>query len=439
MKGQLTINHNFYQIQLTMKRIILLAVLAMGTLNLFAQDTKTAKKFLDAKDFAKAKDAIDQTLATDKGTKDWEAWFVKAKVYGSLLANEATKSLVPNARLVAFEALKKAFELNSTLALLMLSQENFKPVFNLYEGYYGEGAAFFNAEKYEDAFNSYKNANTIGEYIHKNGWALSALDTSLVFMTGASANNAKKLDDAAFYYGKLVDANVAIPDYVPAYKFIVYYFYNDKKDDAQFHKYLEAGKKVFPKEKYFDEVEIEYLDKKGDKAGVIKKYEDIIAKDPTDYDNTFYYAATLFNMVYKDDAKLDNRAELIGKSEKAFTKCTELKPGEMDAYLELGKSHYNQAVEFKDKADLIKGKPGKPLTAEEQTTRKNLQAQAEKKLNDAIPFLEKAFTIMDAVPDKKAGAKAKGRSIAILLRDAYNFINKPDKAKIYDDALDRLK
>lgn len=421
-----------------MKRIILLTVLAIGSLNLFAQDVKTAKKFLDAKDFAKAKDAIDQTLATEKGAKDWEAWFVKAKVYGGLAANEATKSLVPDARMIAFEALKKALELNNPLAILMLTQEGYKPIFSLYEGYYGEGANFFNAEKYEDAFNSYKNANTVGQYIHSNGWALSALDTSLVFMAGASANNAKKLDDAVFYYSKLVDAQIPVKDYLPAYKFIIYY-YNEKGDDANFHKYLEIGKKVFPTEKYFDDVEIEYLDKKGDKNAVIKKYEEMLAKDPSDYENTFYYGATLFNMVYRDDAKLDNKAELIAKLEKAFIKCTELKPEEMDAYLELGKSHYNQAVDFKDQADLIKPNPGKALTPEQQSNKKNIQAQAEKKLNDAIPYLEKAFNIMDAVPDKKVGQKAKQRSIAILLRDSYNFLNKPDKSKIYDAALDRLK
>lgn len=421
-----------------MKRIILLAILAVGSFNLFAQDVKTAKKFLDAKDFAKAKDAIDQTLAADKGAKDWEAWFVKAKVYGGLAANEATKSLVPDARMIALEAIKKALEINNPLATLVLTQEGYKPIFSLYEGYYGEGAAFFNAEKYEDAFNSYKNANTIGQYINKNGWALSALDTSLVFMTGASANNAKKLDEAVFYYSKLVDAHISSADYLPAYKFVIYY-YNDKKDDEAFHKYLELGKKVYPSEKYFDEVEIEYLDKKGDKDAVIKKYEEMLAKDPADYENTFYYGATLFNMIYRDDAKIDNKAELIGKLEKAFTKCIELKPEEVEPYLELGKSHYNQAVEFKDKADLIKPKPGKALTPDEQAAKKSIQAQAEKKLNDAIPFLEKAFTIMDAVADKKAGQKAKLRSVAILLRDSYNFINKPDKSKIYDAALDRLK
>ena len=410
----------------------------MGSLNLFAQDVKTAKKFLDAKDFVKAKEAIDQVFATDKGAKDWEANFIKGKIYGSLAANEATKSLVPDARMQAFDAIKKSLELNNPLAMLMLTQEGYKPIFSLYEGYYGEGAAFFNAEKYEDAFNSYKNANMVGQYIHSNGWALSALDTSLVFMTGASANNAKKMDDAVIYYSKLVDANVPVKEYIPAYKFIIYY-YNEKGDDANFHKYLDIGKKVFPTEKYFDEVEIEYLEKKGDKDAVLKKYEEILAKDPSDYDNTFYYGATLFNMVYRDDAKVNNREELIAKIEKAFTKCIELKPGEADPNLELGKSHYNQAVEFKEKADAIKPKPGKALTPEEQTTKKDLQAKAEKKINDAVPFLEKAFTIMDAVPDKKMGAKSKEKSVALLLRDSYNFINKPDKAKVYEAAIDKLK
>lgn len=422
-----------------MKRIILLTVFAIGALQVFAQDVKTAKKYLEAKDFTKAKDAIDQAITSDKGAKDWETWFTKAKIYGALAANEATKSLVPDARMQAFEAIKKAFELNNPLATFALAQEGYKPVFNLYEGYYGEGATNFNAEKYEDAFDSYKKANVIGEYINKNGWALSALDTGLVFMIGASANNAKKMEDALTYYTKLVDAKVTNPDYLPAYKFVVYY-YKDKKDDASFNKYLPVAKSIFPNEKYFDDVELEYLDEKGDKDALLKKYEEVLAKNPNDYENNFYYGATLFNMIYRDDAQLTNRDELIGKMEKAFQKCIELKPEEMDGYLELGKSHYNLAVEFKDKADAIKpATAGKPLAADQQATKKDLQAKAEKKINDALPYLEKAYGIMDAIPDKKAGQKAKQRSIAVLLRDSYNFINKIDKANFYEKAIDQLK
>lgn len=421
-----------------MKRLFLIAMLAAGAFTLNAQDTKTAKKLYEAKDYAKAKDAIDQALASDKGAKDWEAWFLKGKIYGALASNETTKSLVPDARLQAFDAIKKALDMNNPLATLMLAQEGYKPIFGLYEGYYNEGANAFNAEKYADAYENYKNANDIGQYINKNGWALSALDTSLVFMTGASANNAKKMDEAALYYAKLVDAKVTKEDYMPAYKFLIYH-YNEKGDDANFHKYLEAGKQAFPKDRYFDDVEIEYLEKKGDKDAVLKKYEEVLTKNPNDYENNFYYGAALFNMVYRDDANLTNKAELLDKMEKAFNKCIEINPKEPDAYLELGKSHYNQAVEFKEKADQIKGAPGKPLSADQQNTKKDLKAKAEKKINDAIPYLEKAFTIMDAIPDKKTGQKAKERSIAILLRDSYNFIDKVDKSKIYDDIIDKLK
>lgn len=421
-----------------MKRLFLLLIAAIAAFGVQAQDTKAIKKLVEAKDFVKAKDAVDQFLATEKGSKDLEALFLKAKIYTTLASEEATKSLVPDGRMQAFEAIKKAFETNNSIATFMIAQEKYKPIFNLYEGYYGEGANYFNAEKYEDAFNSYKNANIIGQYINQNGWALSALDTGLVFMIGASANNAKKLDDAAVYYAKLADAHVNAKDYLTAYKFLIYY-YSEKKDDAGFTKYLEAGKKAYPNEKYFDEAEIENLEKKGDKAGALKKYEEIIAKDPNDYENTFYYGVAIFNMLYKDDAKLDNKEELLGKLEKAFIKCTQLKPEESEAYLELGKSHYNQAVDFKEKADQIKPPAGKALTPDQQKTKNEIKANAEKKINDAIPYLEKAFNIMDAIPDKKTGQKAKQRSVAILLRDAYNFINKADKAKVYEDALDKLK
>lgn len=421
-----------------MKRLFLLVIAAITAFGVQGQDVKSIKKLVDAKDFVKAKEAVDQFLASEKGAKDLEALILKAKIYNTLATQDATKSLVPDGRMQAFEAIKKAMEVNNTLTTFMLAQEKYTPIFSLYEGYYGEGANYFNAEKFEDALNSYKNANEVGQYINKNGWALSALDTTLVFMIGASANNAKKLDDAATYYAKLADAHVANKDYASAYKFLIYY-YNEKKDDEAFHKYLDLGRKAYPNDKYFDEAEIEYLEKKGDKAAVLKKYEDMLAKDPNDYENTFYYGVSIFNMLYRGDEKIDNRDELIGKLEKAFIKCIQLKPGESEAYLELGKSHYNQAVDFKDKADQIKPPAGKALTPDQQKTKNEIKANAEKKINDAIPYLEKAYNIMDAIADKKTGQKAKERSVAILLRDAYNFINKADKAKFYEDALDKLK
>ena len=416
-----------------MKRLFLLAVFAVGAFNAEAQDTKTAKKHFEAKDFAKAKDAIDQALATYKGPKDWEAWFLKGKIYGGLAANETTKSLVPDARMQALDAIKKALEINNGLTTLSLAQDAYKPVFSLYEGYYGDGANFFNAEKYEDAFNSYKNANTVGEYINKNGWALSALDTSLVFMVGASANNAKKLDDAATYYAKLADAGVANKDYAVAYRFLAYY-YADKKDEAAFQKYVQLGKKVFPGDRYFTDVELEYLEKKGDNKAVIGKYEEIMANNPGDFESHFNYGVMLFNLVYNSDEKLDNKTDLIQKLEKAFTKCTELKPEEVDSWIELGKSHYNQAVEFKAQEDAVKGK-----TPADLTNKKDLHTKAEKKINDAIPFFEKAFAILEPIPDKKPGQKAKTKSTAQLLRDCYNFINKTDKAKVYDEKVGKMQ
>jgi tetratricopeptide (TPR) repeat protein len=415
-----------------MKRLMLLAVLVLGVISINAQDVKTAKKLLDAKDFAKAKDAIDQALATDKGAKDWEAWYVKAKIYSGLAANEATKTLVSDARLAALDAVKKALEVNNGLTTLALAQESYKPVFSLYEGYYGEGAASFNAEKYEDAFNSYKNANVVGEYINKNGWALTALDTGLVFMIGASANNARKLDDAAVYYAKLVDAQVPNKDYLIAYRFVAYY-YSEKKDEAAFNKYLAMGKKMFPDEKYFDDLEIDYLDKKGDKNAVLAKYEEIMAKNTNDFDTHFNFGVTIFNMVYNADTKPANAAALTEKMEKAFVRCTEIRPDEVDSYIELGKSHYNQAVEFKAQEDAVKGK-----TPADITNKKDLHTKAEKKINDAIPYFEKGFAILEPIPDKKPGQKAKTKSTAQLLRDCYNFINKTDKAKMYDDKVGKM-
>ena len=55
------------------------------------------------------------------------------------------------------------------------------------------------------------------------------IDTFRVLYAGYAAQNAQKLDSAAYYYQKLVDAKVNGKDFLDAYRFLLTYLtYNDR-------------------------------------------------------------------------------------------------------------------------------------------------------------------------------------------------------------------
>ena len=61
-----------------MKKIIFSALAVMFCLGISAQDMKKVRSFFDKKDWVKAKEAIDLTLANEKEQKNWGPGILKA-------------------------------------------------------------------------------------------------------------------------------------------------------------------------------------------------------------------------------------------------------------------------------------------------------------------------------------------------------------------------
>jgi hypothetical protein len=154
-----------------MKRIILSVLFFGSVTTLFAQDIKKIKGYVDAKQLDKAKTEIDAYL--QKNPDNPEGLYYKSKIYGSLASNEQFKSLAPDGREVAFDAFKKAVESDkdNKLTLLMV-QDQYKSIFDLYSGYYDAAVANFNSAAggnkadFEQAMNNFIKADEIGNYIY---------------------------------------------------------------------------------------------------------------------------------------------------------------------------------------------------------------------------------------------------------------------------------
>ena len=131
-------------------KILLIFLFSAFALGLAAQSLDKAKDFLKAGKLQEAKDEIDKVLTVDKNQKIAENWYYKAKIYDAIAGNAQLKTTVPDAYGVSFEALKKYIDLDDK-KLLLLQMDQYKPMNDIYQGYFQAGAADYNAGKYADA------------------------------------------------------------------------------------------------------------------------------------------------------------------------------------------------------------------------------------------------------------------------------------------------
>jgi hypothetical protein len=403
---------------------------------LFAQDVKKTKEFITANAWDKAKTSIDATLANPKNAKNPEAWYLKAKVYSALAIFPNPKE--PNTfenRNTALEAIKKLQEVDKTQAQVFLTMDQYKPVYDLYTTSFEESAEKYNQEKYPEALEAFKNTGVYGDYIFSQGWGLYKLDTTLTYYTALSALNAKKDEDAVKYFSKLADAKVGgKPEMATSYRYLAKHYY-DKKDEANMMKYITAGKELYPKDDYLPLLELDYVRDKGDKAALYKKYDEMLAANPDNFDMLFEYGNELFAETHVADAskRPAKYSENLKKIEELYTKAAALKPENSDVWLSLGKHYYNQALFKEDEVRAIKG--AKP---EDVKKKADMNAEIVALADRSIAPLEKVFTMFDGEGKLKTHDKSNFKSSCNLLNYAYGM--KKDKAKAdfyqkkYDEA-----
>jgi hypothetical protein len=422
---------------MSMKKIILAGLFSIIISAIFAQDPKKIKTFLDAKQYDKAKAEVDAAIA--KTPTDPIALYYKSKVYAVLPNDPQFKTSVPDAREQAFQAFKTAVDNDkSNKVFLIAAQDQYKPIFDLYTGYYDAGAEYFNTAAttqnktdFEHSLNMFKNADNVGRYIYSKKWALSELDTQLVLTISKAAINAGKKDEAVSYLKRLADAGITgtstdKTSYELPYQWLAYY-YKDAKDDANFMKYLSLGKKYFPKNDYYDAVMLEYYRDKKDNDALFKKYDEVVAAYPDSMKYHFNYANEAFSYVYNADAgvKINNRDALLKNIGAEIQKALVLKPNDINANWLAGQYYYNAGIDLKEMANAIKST--KPDDVKKKA---DLNAQAKEQFNKAIPYADKALTQFETNGYRKAD-KSKYKSVADLMQRIYSSLNQADKVKLY--------
>ncbi|MEO6819971.1 MAG: hypothetical protein ABI204_09610 [Ginsengibacter sp.] len=427
-----------------MKKIVFPVLFTCFVSLSFGQTTKKAESYLEAKQLDKAKTEIEGVLA--KSPNDAEANYLKSKIYVQIAADPQSKGLVQgDVRAQALESFKKAIADSANMkAKLVIIKDGYKPVFDMYTGYFEEGAKAFNEaagsqnkEEFAVAMNDFINADKVGQYIAANKWAaIGVIDTTLVLNIGKAAINSKNDEIAKTYLLKLADAKIKgtqgenDPTYVFPYQWLVMH-YKDAKDEANMVKYADLAKEVYPHDDYVDFVLIDYYRGKKDMPSVIGRYKSLVQNNPDSLSYHFNYANDIFGYVYNSDegTVIQNKPELLNTLRTELDKALSLAPNDVNNNWLFAQYHYNNGIETRDSANKIHGT--KP---EDVKKKADLTALSIEHFKQAIPYGQKAVSILEE--EKTKDNKSKYKSITNLMQNIYQSMGDKANLKVYGDKYD---
>jgi len=348
------------------------------------------------------------------------------KVYNAIATNDALKAQYPDALVQSLDALKKYTALDDK-KLASLTLDNYKPINEIYQGLFQEGAANYNAQKWAAALVDFQGAIAAIDFMYGKGWIKQSMDSTSLLYAGISAEKSDKRDVAVIYYKVIADSGITRiggNDMAEIYKWLADY-YTRKGDKANAAKYTALGKSKYPNDIFYDELALDELRKTGPKDSLFAKYEQINQAHPDSAIYFFNYGLELYQ--YATDTTSGKRPansdEMIKKAQEKLQASLKLNPNYPQASLILGQISYNEGVEFQ-----VLGKPKGNTNAAELKQRQDYRAQSARKFDEAIPYLEKV--------DQVLGSQAKlKKADKVALRDAYDMLitiyeAKKDKAKI---------
>lgn len=410
-----------------MKRFLFSTVLALMVTGLFAQKVEKAKELLKANKLTEAKTEIDNFLAQEKNQKVAEAYYVKAKIYNAISMDANLKTQMPDARMEAFNSLKKYTEIDDKM-LIALQIDGYKPVNEMYTGYYQDAANSFNAKEYEKAYAGFANAISVSSFMNQKGWIKMGLDTNSVLYAGVAAEKLNKMEDAAKYYGMLVEGKVKGEGFVEIYKWLANHYY-EKKDMATAEKYLALGKEVYPADPFWASLTLDMARDKGDKKELFARYEETVTAYPDNHLYRYNYAVELYQEGYNTDLtkRPANSEELIKKAQDNIMQTVKIKPDYSRAQLFAGQIIYNQGVDILNKSKEIKGT--KP---EDVKKKADLKAEAVKKFDEAAPYFMQVDNLLGGQGKLKMEDKSDLKEAYDLLITIYDQKGLKDKVKEYE-------
>lgn len=420
-----------------MKKLLIITFCAFGFYTSSAQTVDEVAKAINNKDYAGAKAKIDAVLANPKNVEKAEAWYFKGRAYNSYSYEpNVSKTEAYQLKTDAFEAFKKYQQLDPKDVRLKL--ENYQSYLDLYLGYFDIGAQEFNAKNFENSFNAFKTALDIKDFIMQRNYTydaitFAALDTSLVLNTAIAAMQAKKDVDAMKYYKMLTDAEVGGPNYLDIYLFLAERF-KEEKNETALNEIIAKGKKLYPENPYWNQLEIDKVRESGDRSALYAQYDAALLEKPNDFVTNYNYAIELFNAIYGQEEKpkdIPAAKEKITRLLKAAATADE----GIEATTLMANHYYNMAADESDELNKMKGTKPDEIAARKAKKDKMMQY-----LTETIPYAEAVLAYYDKQTEPLTGGqKGNYRIMLNHLSDIYSSKGDEKKAAEYDARKAKLR
>ena len=399
------------------KRICLVAVIMSVTISLLAQKIEQAKEYLKTNKLSEAKAEIDRFFTMQINKKNPDALYTKAKIYSAVAMDAGLAPRFPDARMDAFIALKQYTEVDDKM-LIALQIDGYKPINDIYTGFYTEAATNFNEKKYDRALTGFINAITVSAFMTQKGWISLKLDTNSVLYAGVAAEKLGRLPEAATHYGSLIEARAKGSGFDEIHKWIANYYY-ELKDYTTATNFLKIGKEVYPGNEFWPALEIDIIRQSGNREQLFATYEQVISGNPANHLYLYNYAVELCQYAYNIDmAKRPSNSEaLINKAQQSIRNALQIRPDYTRAQLFAGQIAYNKAI------DVLK--TNKPA--------------AMQYLDEAIPYFLKVEKLISPKAKLTSDEKADLSEVLDLLITIYGQKKMDSKVKEYEQKLNDAK
>jgi len=382
-----------------MKKIILSVAILLSVSYLKAQDETVLQLYMAQKNYEKAKEQVDKWIGDPKLKEKDKAtanlW--KLRVYSALYADPALTEKYPDANEQALAAFATYQQIDPSLK--QLRDGNFQDgLGSLYTGSFEKGKNYFTNKQWDSAYKYFNESQKLGNYLLANKLSSSTapIDTLTVLYTGFSAQNAKLIDTAATQYARLVDLKVPGSDYEDIYKFLIEY-YSEKKDEANFKKYLATAKEVYPNDaSLWTQYEMNAMTSNTSLADLQQKYQQEVAAGSLNEDKLISYGEAFATTDKTQLNGMDSTQKVNLKlaAADAFGKAFDLNKNGLYAF-NVGVIYYGLYSDLDDRYASYRGESA-ALKAKRSAIAKQEAAYAD----TAALWLEQAYPVLKAKQDR---------------------------------------
>ncbi|MBK7939224.1 MAG: hypothetical protein IPJ82_20060 [Lewinellaceae bacterium] len=280
------------------------------------------------------------------------AWITRGDIYSTILQRDMAKRMVDpkaqltgdNDALVAFEAYKNAYD--NANAKKYEKSDAVKGMMEVQGHLVNIGVVKFEAAEYEKAFKSFQASLLAHEILLANSQK-TVLETSeqyenQLYVTGLSAQQAKRNDDALKYYNELYNKGVAKAGVYEG----LFLIKQEAGDEAGAMKILSEGRTKHPDDSGLLFAEINVYLKKGKLDELTGRLKEAIQKEPTNI-GLYVTLGNVYDNLYQSSVKEKNETkatEYFEEAKKYYTQATEKDPKNVDAVYSLGALYYNKAA-----------------------------------------------------------------------------------------------